>query len=309
MSEVKVPNFSVSDYSKFFSAGAICCTLSHGLMTPLDVVKTRVQVDDAFKGMNLIRGAKHVIAKEGSSALLTGFGPTAIGYLFQGGLKFEMYEYFKRLSVLSVGSHEEAVRKRTPIYLTSAACAEFVADIALCPLEATRIRLVSDKNFANGMVDGFLKLTRQGGLRVLYAGFTPLLAKQVPYAIGQFEVNEFCHELVNKSLGEEKRKAIKQSKSAELSLTLGCGIVAGVGAAVLSHPGDTLLSKINKNPDPTRSASAQLIHLAKETGFRGIWSGLGARTWMTAGLVSSQFFMYKAIKDALGAPAGIEIHG
>lgn len=78
MSEVKVPNFSVSDYSKFFSAGAICCTLSHGLMTPLDVVKTRVQVDDAFKGMNLIRGAKHVIAKEGSSALLTGFGPTAL---------------------------------------------------------------------------------------------------------------------------------------------------------------------------------------------------------------------------------------
>lgn len=47
-------------------------------MTPLDVVKTRVQVDDAFKGMSLVRGAKQVIAKEGSSALLTGFGPTAL---------------------------------------------------------------------------------------------------------------------------------------------------------------------------------------------------------------------------------------
>lgn len=29
---------------------------------------------------------------------------------------------------------------------------------------------------------------------------------------------------------------------------------------------------------------------------------------MTAGLVSSQFLMYGAIKSALGAPAGIEIH-
>lgn len=218
-----------------------------------------------------------------------------------------MYEYFKRLSVLGMGSHQEAVKNRTPIYLTSAACAEFVADIALCPLEATRIRLVSEKNFANGMVDGFLKLTRQGGFKVLYAGFVPLLAKQVPYAIGQFEVNELCHEMVNRSISAETRKQISESQGAELSLTLGCGLVAGVGAAVLSHPGDTLLSKINKNPDPSRSASAQLIHLAKETGFKGLWSGLGARTWMTAGLVSSQFFMYKAIKDALGAPPGIEI--
>lgn len=76
-SDFKVPTFSLSDYSKFFAAGATCCTLSHGLMTPLDVVKTRVQVDDAFKGLNLVSGARQVIAKEGSSALLTGFGPTA----------------------------------------------------------------------------------------------------------------------------------------------------------------------------------------------------------------------------------------
>jgi solute carrier family 25 phosphate transporter 3 len=29
---------------------------------------------------------------------------------------------------------------------------------------------------------------------------------------------------------------------------------------------------------------------------------------MTAGLVSSQFVLYKYFKDALSAPAGIEIH-
>lgn len=37
--------------------------------------------------------------------------------------------------------------------------------------------------------------------------------------------------------------------------------------------------------------------LAKEAGFRGLFAGLGPRMLMTAGLVSSQFLMYGAIKE------------
>lgn len=72
----------------------------------------------------------------------------------------------------------------------------------------------------------------------------------------------------------------------------------------------------------------RLAVLAREAGLRGLFAGLGPRMIMTAGLVSSQFLMYGAIKDggslpltflvwliltlpllsALGAPPGIEIH-
>jgi hypothetical protein len=31
------------------------------------------------------------------------------------------------------------------------------------------------------------------------------IARQIPYAIGQFTVNEFCHELAFRSMSEEKR--------------------------------------------------------------------------------------------------------
>ena len=73
--------------------------------------------------------------------------------------------------------------------------------------------------------------------------------------------------------------------------------------------------------------SHRLIVLAREAGFRGLFAGLGPRMIMTAGLVSSQFLMYGAIKDgrllpkyriqsteltsflpAIGAPPGLEIH-
>lgn len=60
--------------------------------------------------------------------------------------------------------------------LTSAAIAEFFADIALCPLEATRIRLVSQPDFANGLVGGFSKILSQEGVMAFYGGFVSLLS-------------------------------------------------------------------------------------------------------------------------------------
>ena len=60
-----------------------CRSITHGGMTPIDVVKTRIQVDPALARQSLISGGRYIIAKEGTSALLTGFGPTAVGYLVQ----------------------------------------------------------------------------------------------------------------------------------------------------------------------------------------------------------------------------------
>ena len=55
----------------------------------------------------------------------------------------------------------------------------FFADILLTPLEATRIRLVSDRTYASGLTTGFARLAREGGLREMYAGFLPIICKYV----------------------------------------------------------------------------------------------------------------------------------
>jgi solute carrier family 25 (mitochondrial phosphate transporter), member 3 len=64
------------------------------------------------------------------------------------------------------------------VYLASSALAEFFADIALCPLEATRIRLVSEPTYANGLIGGFTKMLKNEGVGAFYAGFGPILFKQ-----------------------------------------------------------------------------------------------------------------------------------
>lgn len=140
-------------------------------------VKTRIQLDPKKYNRGMIGGFRQVIANEGAGALLTGFGPTAAGYFLQGAFKFGGYEFFKKQSINVLGL-ETASNNRTAVYLASSAAGEFFADIALCPLEATRIRLVSDPKFANGLVGGFSKILKNEGVGAFYSGFGPILFKQ-----------------------------------------------------------------------------------------------------------------------------------
>ncbi|KAI9690196.1 MAG: mitochondrial phosphate carrier protein [Bathelium mastoideum] len=167
----------LSLYSRFAFAGAVCCAVTHGGLTPVDVVKTRIQLDPVTYNNGMIGGFRKVIANEGAGALLTGVGPTFAGYFLQGAFKFGGYEFFKQQCINQLG-YETASNNRTAVYLASAGAAEFFADIALCPLEATRIRLVSEPTFANGLVSGFTKIASQEGVGAFYSGFGPILFKQ-----------------------------------------------------------------------------------------------------------------------------------
>ena len=62
-----------------------------------------------------------------------------------------------------------------------------------------------------------------------------MIQRQIPYAIGQFTVNEFCHEATFRSLSDEKKKALQNSKAGMFTVNLGSGIIAGFAAAILSQ--------------------------------------------------------------------------
>jgi solute carrier family 25 phosphate transporter 3 len=148
---------------------------------PSNSVKTRIQLDPQTYNRGMIGAFRQVIAAEGAGALLTGFGPTAAGYFLQGAFKFGGYELFKQQFINYFG-YEAASNNRTAVYLASSATAEFFADIALCPLEATRIRLVSQPTFASGLLGGFSKILRTEGVGAFYSGFGPILFKQYVYS-------------------------------------------------------------------------------------------------------------------------------
>merc|ERR1711982_134738 len=209
---------------------------------------------------------------------------------------------------------EKAWESKTPIYLGAAAAAEFIADIFLCPLEAVRIRSVSDPEFCDGLADGFAKMFKAEGIGGFYAGFAPILGKQVPYTMAKFAVQGNVADATYAAMGKSPSQL---SSSSNLGISLFSGTVAGVAAAIISHPADTLLSKVNKaGAGGDGSMVTRLMNIAKETGFKNLCTvGLLPRCVMIGTLTAGQFGIFDSVMNVLGAskfhftdPSSVEAH-
>jgi solute carrier family 25 phosphate transporter 3 len=291
--------FNMMYYLKGALAGGICCSVTHGALCPVDVVKTRIQLDPVTYNKGMVGGFRQVIAAEGAMALTTGLGATAAGYFVQGWFKFGGVEFFKINISKSIGE-KKAWDNRNSIYLVSAACAEFIADLFLCPLEAVRIRSVSDPTFPKGLGAGLSKYVATDGFLGLYAGLGPILFKQVPYTMAKFAVQGKAAEMMYAAAGTTPKES---SGGFNLAMSLGSGVVAGVAAAIISHPADTLLSKINKaGAGGDGSTVSRLINISKEMGFVKLClTGLGARCVMIGTLTAGQFGIFDTVMQTLGA--------
>ena len=281
-------------------AGGICCGVTHGALTPVDVVKTRIQLDPSKYNTGFVGGFKTVIAEEGAGALLTGLGPTAQGYFIQGWFKFGGVEFFK-IHFTKMMGEQKAWENKTSIYLLSSAIAEFIADIFLCPYEACRIRLVSQPDYAEGMVGTATKLMAENGfVNAFYSGFVPILFKQIPYTMAKFAVQGKAAESIYTATGSS---ADKPPAFGNLGVSLGSGVIAGVAAAIISHPADTLLSKINKGGAGGDGTMFQRMgNIVAETGLVKLCTtGLGARCVMIGTLTAGQFGIFDIIMNATGA--------
>lgn len=291
--------YDLTYYVKSALAGGICCSITHGAMCPVDVVKTRIQLDPIKYNTGMVGTFKQIVKTEGAGALASGLGATAVGYFVQGWFKFGGVEFFK-IKFATAAGPQKAWDNRTSIYLASSAMAEFVADLFLCPLEAVRIRSVSDPTFPKGLGAGAAQMLKTDGVLGFYAGLAPILFKQVPYTMAKFAVQGLAAESMYKSLGIQPETS---SKGTNLSISLGSGVIAGVAAAIISHPADTLLSKVNKaGAGGTGSIGTRLVNIAREMGFVKLaTTGLAARCVMIGTLTAGQFGIFDTVMGIVGA--------
>lgn len=80
------------------------------------------------------------------------------------------------------------------------------------------------------------------------------------------------------------------SKGEQLVVTFAAGYIAGVFCAIVSHPADTVVSKLNQDKGSTA------LDAAKKLGWGGLWKGLTPRIIMIGTLTALQWFIYDAFK-------------
>jgi solute carrier family 25 phosphate transporter 3 len=173
-------------YGKCMMGGILSCGLTHTAVCPLDIIKCRKQVDyTIYKSLG--DGFKVIHKTEGFKGLTVGWVPTLIGYSLQGFGKFGFYEIFKDVYKKIVGD-EYAHKYQTVGFLVSSACAEFIADILLCPMESLKVRTQTDLKgtFPRNPVAGFNLIKNNEGLNGFYKGLTPLWLRQIPYTMVKF---------------------------------------------------------------------------------------------------------------------------
>jgi len=251
----------------------MACGATHWAVTPLDLVKCRRQVNSKLYTSN-VDGWRKIIASDGVRGIYTGGSPTFFGYSIQGALKYGWYEYFKK-TYSDLAGPEAAAKYKTGIYLAGSASAEFIADIGLCPLEAVKVRnQTSIPPYSSGTLSGISKIISEEGAGALYKGITPLWCRQIPYTMMKFASFETIVEMIYHRLPGQKSD---YSKGAQTGVAFTGGYLAGILCAIVSHPADVMVSKLNTNKVPGEGVGTALGRIYKDIGFGGLWNGLPVR--------------------------------
>ena len=96
-----------------------------------------------------------------------------------------------------------------------------------------------------------------------YKGLPPLWLRQIPYTMMKFAAFERTVEFLYKHVVPVKRDEL--GKPAQLVVTFAAGYIAGVFCAVVSHPADSVVSKLNSDVGSTAwQATKDLGMVGKE---------------------------------------------
>ncbi|KAG9188138.1 hypothetical protein G6011_02061 [Alternaria panax] len=224
-----------------FAAGAVAGISEILVMYPLDVVKTRIQLQHGKvvdgEGYNGVLDCFRKIARnEGVSRLYRGITAPILMEVPKRAIKFSANDsfttFYQRLF--------SAPTVTQPLAILTGASAGATESLVVVPFELLKIRL-QDKTSAsryNGLFDCLVKVVHQEGLLALYNGFEATLWRHVVWNAGYFG----CIFQVRAQLpapatsGNPRRQKMKNDLIA--------GFVGGVVGTTFNTPLDVVKSRI-----------------------------------------------------------------
>ncbi|CAI9756433.1 unnamed protein product [Fraxinus pennsylvanica] len=217
MKTKKVEEFTAGYYGLCTAGGMLSAGTTHLAITPLDVLKVNMQVNP-IKYSGILSGFSTLWREGGPSALWRGWSGKFFGYGVQGGCKFGLYEYFKKLYGDALVDQNKGV-----IF------------------------------FLSSLADGFPKLYANEGLSGFYKGLFPLWGRNLPFSMIMFSTFEHSVDLMYRNVIQRRKEDC--SKSEQLAVTCLAGYAAGAVGTVISNPADNIVSSLyNKKADTVRQA-------------------------------------------------------
>jgi solute carrier family 25 phosphate transporter 3 len=134
--------------------------------------------------------------------------------------------------------------------------------MALCPMEAIKVRMQTTlPPYANNLREGWSRIVAKEGFSGLYKGLYPLWARQIPYTMTKFATFEETVKIIYKTMGKPKES---YNQLTQTGVSFLGGYIAGIFCAVVSHPADVMVSKLNadRKGEPPPLVSQFFVALA-----------------------------------------------
>ena len=138
----------LSTYLRFCASGAICSGGVHLVLTPLDVVKTKLQTNPV-KYPDTVTTFQKVWA-EGPTTFFTGWAPTLFGFFAWGSISYSTTELFRRYFTSLAGA--DASTLEVPIIIAAAALSAVFGSCLIVPFETVRIRSVYQPDYSDSII-------------------------------------------------------------------------------------------------------------------------------------------------------------
>ncbi|KAL3787081.1 hypothetical protein HJC23_011765 [Cyclotella cryptica] len=300
-------SLDASTVLRFMASGAVCSSVAHLILTPIDVVKTKVQTKpDTYNG-GIVDTFKKVLNEEGARTFFDGWEPTFLGFFISGGIAFFLTEFFRRYysslivaSIMAQSSSTEAgataivTSLEIPLIAASAATSGFLCCFLLAPFDAIRIRTVSQPDFADNIFGVVSRMIKEEGFISLFSSVTAWILKEVPYNVVKFLVFDTFTEWAYFNF-----PAAREDIRLSLAVSLVGGTFGGIAASIVSNPADCIVSEMKKAKSDMSPWEAADV-LRQRGGLKAFSSGLTLRMMFYSLLVSLQFLLYDAVRIGLG---------
>ncbi|XP_008366787.2 folate transporter 1, chloroplastic isoform X2 [Malus domestica] len=287
------------------TAGAVAGFATVAAMHPLDVVRTRFQVNDG-RVLNLptYKNTAHAIFTiarlEGLRGLYAGFSPAVLGSTVSWGLYFFFYGRAKE-------RYSKDREKQLSAGLHLASAAEAGALVSLCTnpiwLVKTRLQLQTPLHQTrpySGFYDALRTIIREEGWAALYKGLLPSLFL-VSHGAIQFTAYEELRKIVVDFKSKRRRT---HSGSADTVLNsvdyAALGGSSKVAAILLSYPFQVIRSRLQQRPSSEGIPRyMDSWHVVRETarfeGIRGFYKGITPNLLKNVPASSITFIVYENV--------------
>ncbi|KAH6707692.1 mitochondrial inner membrane transporter, exports 2-oxoadipate and 2-oxoglutarate from the mitochond [Leptodontidium sp. 2 PMI_412] len=253
-----------------FAAGAVAGVSEILVMYPLDVVKTRIQLqsgtavgEDAYSGM--IDCFRKIVKNEGVSRLYRGIEAPILMEAPKRATKFAANDAWGKFYRDAFG----VAKMNQSLSVLTGATAGATEALVVVPFELVKIRLQDRTSQYKGMMDVVIKTVKTEGPLALYNGLESTMWRHILWNAGYFGCIFQVRELLPKT----------ENKTTQMGFDLLSGATGGTIGTIVNTPMDVVKSRIQNSPKVAGSipkynwAWPAVGTVFKEEGFGALYKG------------------------------------